>query len=489
MRLARYLTLLVVAILAIGLAVPYIDADGYRERIQNALEQALHRKVTVGKVRFNLLTGPGFTAEDVVIHDDPAIGIEPIAYVGSMAARVRLTTLWTRNLSFSNLRLSEPTVNLSKGGNGLWNFQLLIRDASGRAAAAHRFPSIQVREGRINFKFGDYKSIFYLGDADLDVTPLSPQDAAVSPMRDRKPDAAASCCGRLLESAARLDIRFSGLPARTDQAAQNFGRLLGRGLWKLNPEGRAEVDANIELERSGISDMARLIEGHTIGMHGIVASHAHVSGPIDKLAIAGQLRLEDIHRWDLLPTKGGALDLKYQGIADLVAQRIELATDRKQDADVPFLLRFRATDYLSDPKWAGTVEVQDAPVSAFLEVGRHMGVALPDGFSADGKVVGSIGFSRPGGIQGQVTIRNSSVRLKNAPPLDVRTADIVLDGDMVRFGPGTVAVSDGETAEVVGVYDAGSGAADLEVTTSGMKVAELRTGSGRVLGAGAIPLI
>src|ERR1019366_3486040 len=139
MRLARYLTLAVVAILAIGLAVPYIDANGYRERIQNALEQALHRRVTVGKVRFNLLTGPGFTAEDVVIHDDPAIGIEPIAYVGSMAARVRLTTLWTRNLSFSNLRLSEPTVNLSKGGNGWWNFQLLLRDASARAASAHRF--------------------------------------------------------------------------------------------------------------------------------------------------------------------------------------------------------------------------------------------------------------------------------------------------------------------------------------------------------------
>lgn len=461
MKATRYAALAALAVVAIGFAVPYVDANGYRERIQNALEQGLHRRVSVGKVRFNVFTGPGFTAEDVIIHDDPSIGIEPIAYVGSLAARVRLTTLWTRNLSFSNLRLSAPTVNLSKGDNGWWNFQALLRDASARAAAPHRFPSIQVRGGRINFKFGDYKSIFYLGDADLDVTPVS---------------------------AARLDIRFSGLPARTDQLAQNFGRLLGRGAWKLNADGTPEVDANIELERSGISDMARLIQGHTIGMHGIVASRAHISGAIDKLHIAGQLRVEEIHRWDLLPN-GGAWELKYQGIADLVSQRVDLATDRKQYPDVPFLLRFRVSDYLSEPKWAAVVEVQDAPVSTFLEVGRHMGASLPEGFAVGGKVVGSIGFSRPGGVQGRISLRDSSVRLANAPPLQVQSADVVIGGDRVRFGPAVVALSGGDTASVQGVYDTASGAADLEVATSGMKVAELRTGSGTLLGGGAIPLI
>ncbi len=113
MKLARSLGLGLTLILLFGLAVPYIDAEGYRERIQTALERALHRKVTAGKVRSNLLTGPGFTVEDVTIQDDPSLGIEPLAYVRSLSARVELTTLWTRRLSFSNLRLNNPTVNLA----------------------------------------------------------------------------------------------------------------------------------------------------------------------------------------------------------------------------------------------------------------------------------------------------------------------------------------------------------------------------------------
>ncbi len=462
MKLARYVGLALAFILLVGIAVPYIDAEGYRERIQTALESALNRKVTAKKVRFNLLTGPGFTVEEVTIQDDPRIGIEPLAYVQSLNARVRLTTLWTRRLAFSNLRLNNPTVNLAKAGDGVWNFQLLLRDASARASAAQQFPSIQVRAGRINFKFGDYKTIFYLSDSDLDVNPLSVD---------------------------RLDVRFSGQPARTDQAAQNFGRLLGRGVWKRIPDGPGELDANIELERSGLSELVRLVEGHPIGVHGMVASRAHIAGPIEKLKFSGQLRVEDVHRWDMIPPKSGGWDLNYQGTADLMAQRIDLQTNREQEPRIPFLLRFRVSDYLSDPKWAAMLEVKEAPISGFLEVARHMGAALPDGFSADGKVSGLIGYSRPGGVQGRFAIRESSLRLQQAPPLDVRSAEFVIAGNSVQIGPATVALSDGQTAEVQGSYDARTGAANIEIQTRGMKVQDLRTGSGRVLGAGAIPLL
>ena len=32
-------------------------------------------------------------------------------------------------------------------------------------------PAIHVRNGRVNFKFGDTKSIFYLTETDLDISP------------------------------------------------------------------------------------------------------------------------------------------------------------------------------------------------------------------------------------------------------------------------------------------------------------------------------
>ncbi len=45
---------------------------------------------TVGEVYFSLFTWPGFTLENVTIHEDPRAGIEPFAYVGELEARVRL---------------------------------------------------------------------------------------------------------------------------------------------------------------------------------------------------------------------------------------------------------------------------------------------------------------------------------------------------------------------------------------------------------------
>jgi hypothetical protein len=464
-KIVRWAVLAVMLVFLIGLAVPYIDAGGYRERIQNALERALDRKVTVGKVRFNLLTGPGFSVDDVTIADDPSIGIEPLAYVETLSARVKLTTLWTRRLAFSNLRLENPTLNLVKADNGAWNFQLLGRPAVSSTSnddRAREFPSIQVRSGRINFKFGDYKSIFYLADSDLDVEPLGPSS---------------------------LDVRFSGQPARTDQAAQNFGRLLARGTWKGGGDGSGRIDVNAELERSSVTDLVRLLEGHGIGIHGIAASQAHLAGPITNLKVQGRLRLEDVHRWDLLPPKSGGWDLNYRGYADLRAQRIELQTDQEQDPSMPVLLRFRASDYLTDPKWAAMLELKDAPVSGFVEVARHMGASLPEGFEADGKVAGLIGFSRPGGMQGQFEVHDSSVRVGKSGAIDLRRAEFLVDGDHVAVRPSTVALADGQFAEVKGEYDAATGKVDLHVNTKEMNVAELHTGSGRLFGLSGVPFL
>ena len=36
-------------------------------------------------------------------------------------------------------------------------------------------PAIHVRNSRINFKFGDTKSVFYLTDTDLDISPPAPE--------------------------------------------------------------------------------------------------------------------------------------------------------------------------------------------------------------------------------------------------------------------------------------------------------------------------
>jgi len=458
-KLRRILIYVALTIIVAGIAAPYIDAEGYRARIQDALERALNRKVTVQKVRFNLFTGPGFTIEGVIIEDDPQVGIEPFAYVQTLEARVRLASLWGRRLSFSNLRFKEiPTLNLAKSESGVWNFQLLLDHAPG--AASRDFPSIQVRGGRINFRFGTDKSVFFLSDADIDIDALD---------------------------ARRLQVRFSGQPARTDRAFQNVGRLLAKGVWTRGEGQQATLEMTAELERSAISDIARLFNPNPIGIHGTVASRARIVGPVSNLAISGQLKLDDIHRWDLLPAKGGGWNLTYRGALDIVKHRLDLETTAAPD--VPLIARFRATDYLSNPHWAASLELRNAPASAFVETARHMGAPLPEGIMLDGALAGVVGYSRPGGFQGQFVLQNSSVRLPGAAPVRVNRAPVLIDGPRTMVGPASIQVNELESADVSGAYNAADGTLDLRIETRGMDVAELHSGSGRLLGVGFVPVL
>src|SRR5439155_3152975 len=155
------------AFLIAGVAAPFLNADGFAGRIGRSLEASLGRKVKIGKVRFNLFGGPGFTVSDVEIGEDPAFGIEPIARLdspdGSLDARLQLKSLWSGKLQWASVRLNQPIVNLVKGSSGHWNFEPMLTPN-----LVSVLPRIAVRDAHINFKFGDTKSIFNIENVDLE---------------------------------------------------------------------------------------------------------------------------------------------------------------------------------------------------------------------------------------------------------------------------------------------------------------------------------
>lgn len=106
----------VLLLLLVLVAAPFWKADRFSPALAASLERALQRKVEVGSVRLHLLTGPGFTLSDVVIHEDPSISAEPLAYVTSLVVRLRIGALLRGAIEFSALRLEEPSVNLMQIG-------------------------------------------------------------------------------------------------------------------------------------------------------------------------------------------------------------------------------------------------------------------------------------------------------------------------------------------------------------------------------------
>src|SRR5215831_6549363 len=86
----------VLLILLVGAIAPFFTLETYAARLQNSLSRALGRKVEIGPVHFSLFKGPGFSVDWVRIHEDPAIGLEPIVYIeepnGSMEV---VPSLWS----------------------------------------------------------------------------------------------------------------------------------------------------------------------------------------------------------------------------------------------------------------------------------------------------------------------------------------------------------------------------------------------------------
>ena len=472
----RLLGLAVALILAAGLIAPQVDADHFfAHRVRSSLEAALGRGVELGRVHLDLFNGPGFSVEGVTILENPRVGIEPFAYVESLEARVSFASLWTGRLEFSKLRLVNPQVNLVRPGSGAWNFQELLTRTAGAAPAGVRLPVIQVRGGRINFKIGDTKSIFYVTEALLDATPPS---SAEGDWR----------------------LRFEGQPARTDRAGYDFGALSARGRWHPDARNGGEVELSLDLEKSSLAELIRLVRGHAVGVDGQVSSQAQLSGPVSNIRITGRMEIGGIHRWDLLPPYGDNWPFDYRGRIDLVSQTLEVETAPPPGAGAPPLsLRLRAADYLGVPVWGVLITLDGQPLAPLPQVGRQMGLALPRDLALDGNLSGVLGYSPAAGLQGRLVAVDTAVKMPGSPAIRLERADLLFEGGRVMLAPATFRLPvvqvpgaaagrlRSDQALLEAAYSWQDQELDTAIVTRSLSVPETGSAWARLLGA--VPLI
>ena len=467
-KLTRALWIGLAAIVAIGLLAPYLDADRMRPRIQAALEAAFNRPVEIGPVHLSVFSGPGFTVKDVLIGDDPAAGIEPFAHVEFMQARVRWLSLLRGKLAFSSLRMDSPTVNLVKQQVGPWNIQQLLDHTSGidtsgiNSAGARNVPDIQIRDGRLYFKFGDTKSVFYISAADIDVYPNESGDVV---------------------------IRFSGAPARTDRGSQNFGALSARGILHFSPNAEDQLNMGLRLERTAISELARLFNGNAMGVHGFAVANARLAGPLSQLAVTGDLNITDVHRWDLMPPKGEGWTLNYGGLLNLPGHQLDVETIAAPGQIQPVAVKLRLADYLASPKWAASITFRDLPAASLVETARHMGAPFLPGVQVDGSVNGVIGYSNVGGLEGELALENASVKSTHEASAEFDSARVLFENNSIAFGPADVTMENGQSAQIEGVYALDNSRAALRITTRQLSIAEVESSAEHVVSAPPIPLL
>lgn len=398
-----------------GLSAPWIDGSRWADMIARHLEEALGRKIAFEKVHFTLFTGPGFSLENVTISEDPRFGREPFAFVPVLQVRVRPDRLFFGEIRLSTLRLVEPALNLVKRSDDTWNVvELLRRLGAPRRSPFHLFPIFEMEDARVYIKFGARKTALYLLDTALAVYP---------------------------ERSGKLTMRFSGSPARTDRAGNGFGHLRGDLYWRLNAAAQSNaLEADIELDPSNLSELTTLIQGYDLGVHGTVTSQLHVSGPLAALQVQGNMRFNDVHRWDLIPSNGGDLHFRFGGIADLVQNRLNIKTWGREASPLSVALSVR--QFLTRPDWTLTANMKSVPLSDILPMGRRLGLSLPSNLTVVGAADGELTLSSGAGLSGNGTLRDITATLPNIPPLSATAVNVTVQQDRVHFQPARLQTGD-----------------------------------------------
>ena len=202
-----------------------------------------------------------------------------------------------------------------------------------------------------------------------------------------------------------------------------------------------------------MSELATLIQGHDIGIHGTISSELRVEGLANQLEILGDLHLRDVHRWDLLPSSGEDWAVRFGGDLDLLAQKFDLATLPPQGGQsTPVAIHLRVGNFLTAPSASVIAELKDAPLRDLLPLARRMGIPLPNDADLRGALNGAIGYSKNGGWAGGLTIGNAEAILRGAPALRAAAAEVTVARERVRFNPAIVETGGGGTLRMSGSY-------------------------------------
>ena len=436
LKVAAVLLLLIVAA---GIGAPYLGADYFQTKIERALESALGRRVEIEKTHYSLFTGPGFMIDKVVVEEDPRIGIEPFAQIPEVDARIDLLSLLTGKLEFSSLRLVDPEINFARAGDGAWNVQLFLD-----RAPAKSLPPISIRTGHLHVKFGDRKAVIYLADTDAEINHSSD---------------------------GRVRLAMTGEAYRSDRQAQGLCRLALRGSYTPASTGPGKVDLDFDLERSQVQDLVKLFDGRDLGLKGFVESQAHLSGPIDQVAVRGQFKTSELAARLFLPS-GGSGSLPFEGKVNFARAEAELSSVGANAA--PIALRFEARNFLRDPEWDAELNLKDLAAPAALEIAKNFGLALPVGMDVQGKVQGNLRFNQSDGANGEFELADGAIQLPSGGKLDGEALRFEVQGNGVHLKLRTPQAEVAPKLDVEGRYDLESKTIALAVTSRGATIAETR---------------
>lgn len=275
--------LIAVGLVLLALFLIRPGADRLRWRITQSISQALGRKVNIGYVHLRFLPRPGFELENLVIHDDPAFGAEPLLRAPDVTAWVRILPLFRGQIEIATLNLDQASLNLTRDPQGKWNLEDLLERTSKISTAPTTaeklesrpaFPYIEASQARINFKIGTEKTHFAFTDARFALWQ---------------------------ESENSWGVRLKALPIRTDANLTDTGVINVNGMWQRSSAlHETPVQISFSWKQAQAGQVSQLIYGSDQGWRGNVVLFGAVVGTPAKLRLSADASIDDFRHFDVL---------------------------------------------------------------------------------------------------------------------------------------------------------------------------------------------
>ena len=141
------------------LALPFfVSLDALRARVIAAAEQSLHRKVEIGSMRIQILSGPGARVEKVVVHNKAGFEAPALLSADRVSVKVAFWPLLSRRVEVRAIVLDGVTLTVERTPDGAMNIDDFLSagkresgPASQTAAAALLVSRIEIARGRAAF--------------------------------------------------------------------------------------------------------------------------------------------------------------------------------------------------------------------------------------------------------------------------------------------------------------------------------------------------
>ena len=289
---------IVVCVLALALFLIRPRVGRLRGVAAQAIAQGVGRHVEIRSIHLRLFPRLGFQLDDLVIHDDPEFGTEPLLRAPDVTAWLRVSALLRGRIEISNLLLSDASLNLTRTDSGRWNIEDLVErtshttlapTADHETIARPSFPYIEATRARVNFKVGAEKTHFALTNAEFALWQDS-QDA--------------------------WGVRLKAAPIRTDANLTDTGVINISGSWRRSTGARqTPLHVSFEWKQAQIGQVSRLLYGTDKQWRGGVLLSGSLSGTPANLQLIADGSVSDFRHRDVMG--GGELRFAAHCAANL----------------------------------------------------------------------------------------------------------------------------------------------------------------------------